>query len=143
MRVGTMLVAAVIGYFLITDMIHALTGPREVWVYPIWCDGKVIAGHTCDGTLGGYDEPSSFVAFPDRQEVVEFYPSTLPSLGRVTRLEGCVVFDWHTWTCTSGDPERTQAMNRGTFAKSFAAQEGSGLVFVSAWRYYWHMVTRK
>jgi len=134
--------ASMIGYFILGDAIRDLASPREVFVYPIECKGKAI-GNLCDGTLGIPLNPSSFVAFPDRQEVVEY------SGGMVTRLEGCAVFNWQTWTCTTGDSDdsMTQVMDRGEFTEYYQPQGPAaslpGTVYVSAWQYYWHRFTWK
>jgi len=136
MRFWSVLVLLVVGYF-IRDVISDLPGAQEVWVYPLECKGKV-ADNRCIGTLGEPMPPFSFVAFPDRQEVVKH------SGGIVTRLEGCAVFDWRTWNCISENEAgtRIQMMDRGAFAVYFEPR-GGGItmseqlrVYMSAWLYY-------
>jgi len=69
MRLGAVLVAVVLGYLLF-DMIRDFGSPRELTVYPVECNGKGV-GPFCVGTLGLPLNPATFVAFPDRQEVVK------------------------------------------------------------------------
>jgi hypothetical protein len=143
MRFVSIVVAAfVVGYFIM-DMIRDLANPRTISVYPIECKGQA-AGSECLGTLGMPLAPTSFAAFPDGQQVIQYRD------GVVTRLDGCAVFDWQTWNCTNDTPEGsvTQVMDRGKFEAYFeprgeAAEWQPGKVYVSAWRYYWHSFTWK
>jgi hypothetical protein len=113
---------------------------REVSVFPVACEGKVVANF-CQGKLGVPLNRATFVAFPDRQEVVH------RQAGIVTRLDNCTVQDWRTWTCASytSDGQVTRSMDRGEF-NEYDPPQGPltpSWVYVSAWRYYWQRFTWK
>ena len=109
MRFVSVIVVAVVGYFML-DVIRDLARPREVTLYAVDCKGKAV-GNMCDGKLGVPLGRVTFVAFPDRQEVV------MNAGGTVERLDGCVVQNWQTWTCTEHHPNggaTVWAMNGGS-----------------------------
>jgi hypothetical protein len=138
MRSGYVFLLAVFGYFMIRDLGSA---ERGVSVFAIKCE-KVV-GDTCAGKLTPIGRVR-FVAFPDSQRVVK---DAWPIL---ERLEGCVVADWQTWTCTEegSDGTLTKMMDHGELSEYFTphgsqAQLSNQVVYVSAWwRYYWYTLMR-
>jgi hypothetical protein len=135
------IVAIILAAAVAYEMSHDLAGcDSGVTLLQVWCDGKVVK-NTCEGKLGHLLQRVSFSAFPDRQEVVTHSGSA------VERLDGCVVQDRRTWTCTQHFPDgtiMTRAMNDGEFThfSTDAPPSGYHTVFVSAWRYYWHRFTQ-
>src|SRR5262245_50070858 len=141
MRLGSVLVAAVISCYFLFDMIRDIGSPREVSLYAVDCKGKSV-GNISDGKLGVPLGRVTFVAFPDRQEVV------MNSGGTVERLDGCVVQDWRTWTCTAQYPDGSAmvwAMNEGALAQTNVPHGSDDQipvpVYLPAWAYYWHRYT--
>jgi hypothetical protein len=140
MRLGYVLFVGLACYFIF-DTIRDLASPRVVWVYPIECKGKAL-GNICEGGIGQPMMPSKFAAFPDRQEVVEYFD------GNVVRLKGCNVFDWHTWNCFDQDAGvlMTSIMDRGRFTEIIERRVPTVLpdaIYVPAWLYYFRTFTWK
>jgi hypothetical protein len=128
------------------EMTSDLTGcdsEREVSAFAVMCQGKAV-GNMCQGKLSLPLGRVTFVAFPDRQEVVEN-----AGKGGPIKLHNCVVQDWRTWTCSSNDPDGqlTQIMDRGEFTENFQPNPSNTplpeIVYLPAWRYYWHSFTWK
>jgi hypothetical protein len=64
-------------------------------VYPVECDGRVVAGNFCCGKLGVPLNPSTYTMAVSRQQVFE------STLDIPTPLHNCEVRDYLDWVCTT------------------------------------------
>jgi hypothetical protein len=81
---------------VLTELAFGFTAlfTHRVRAYPIECEGQVLFGTFCDGDLTVPLNPSTFRAFPDRQEVIEWRG------GEKLVFKQCTVRDFGNWQCT-------------------------------------------